>query len=326
MTRTVGTQADDVESTEVFSLHTPSMLAELLEVPVVAVRRWYRLGYLRSKRHVRRLPYFDFAEVAVARHLATLLNSGCSQATIDRKLRQLRSSLPEIERPISDPSVVVSGGQIVLRHGDCLSEPGGQLLIDFDETDQHIAQDPAVFSVESRSQYFERPEDAEIVALSACNQLQLEALKHEDRGELTQAAEIYRTLLMSRWPTAEVHYALADLLYRMGDLSAARERFYVAIELDEEYVEARASLGCVLAESGDCELAVAAFQGALEFDADYADVHYHLANTFERTGDRVGAEMHWRVFLALDPESLWADAVRAKLAELERSSDVVLTQ
>jgi len=69
----------------------------------------------------------------------------------------------------------------------------------------------------------------------------------------------------------------------MGDLSAARERYYAAIELDEEYVEARANLGSVLVENGELELAVAAFQGALAFHPDYADVHYHLANTLERS-------------------------------------------
>ena len=35
----------------------------------------------------------------------------------------------------------------------------------------------------------------------------------------------------------------------------------MAIELDEDYVEARANLGCVLAEWGQRELAIAAFEG-----------------------------------------------------------------
>jgi hypothetical protein len=47
----------------------------------------------------------------------------------------------------------------------------------------------------------------------------------------------------------------------------------MALELEEDFVEARANLGCVLAESGELELAVAAFRGALSLHPQYADVH-----------------------------------------------------
>ena len=64
----------------------------------------------------------------------------------------------------------------------------------------------------------------------------------------------------------------------------------MAIELDEDYVEARANLGCVLAETGQRDLAVAAFEGALRYHPDYADVHYHLAHTLDEMGRREQAE------------------------------------
>src|SRR5690606_32216673 len=102
---------------------------------------------------------------------------------------------------------------------------------------------------------FAAPPDADTEP-SPTTDLQQAALDHEDRGELAQAAEAYRVMLALEGPTAEGNFALADLLYRMGDLTAARERFYMAIELDEEYVEARGNLGCVLAENGELELAV----------------------------------------------------------------------
>jgi tetratricopeptide (TPR) repeat protein len=119
---------------------------------------------------------------------------------------------------------------------------------------------------------------------------------------------------MAAGPSAEIHFALADVLYRAGDLPAARERYYAALELDEEYVEARATLGCVLAELGDLELAAATFEGALGFHPDFADVHFHLANTLERLERHDEAEAHFRAFLELAPESPWADAARDRLA------------
>ena len=121
------------------------------------------------------------------------------------------------------------------------------------------------------------------------------------KGQLVAAAEMYRAALVSGGPAPEVCFALAELLYRMGDTSAARERYYMAIELDEEYVEARANLGCVLAEAGERELAVAAFEGALAFHDQYPDVHYHLARTLDDLDRRPEADRHWRAFLELAP-------------------------
>ena len=300
-------------------LYTPAMLAELLAVPVAAIRRWHRQGTLVACRSVRRLPYFDFGEVAVARHLAALYSGGCSLAVIDRKLAEFHRSMPNLARPLCDPSVVVSGRQLILRRGDELAEPGGQLLIDFDKPAVADLPSDLLLSVAAGLRARDAPAKAggqppaAAETLSTSEQLQFEALKLEDQGELPRAAETYRTLLMTVGPTAEVNFALADLLYRMGDLAAARERFYAAIELDEEYVEARANLGCVLAENGELDLAVAAFQGTLAFHADYADVHYHLANSLDRLQRQAEADLHWQTFLTLAPESPWAETARTRL-------------
>jgi len=69
-----------------------------------------------------------------------------------------------------------------------------------------------------------------------------------------------------------------------------------------------------LAETGQRELAVAAFEGALRFHPDYADVHYHLARTLDEIGQSVRAVEHWERFLALAPDSPWADEATQRLA------------
>ena len=107
---------------------------------------------------------------------------------------------------------------------------------------------------------------------------------------------------------------MTELLYRVGDLNGARERYYMAIELNEGYVEARANLGCVLVELGDLELALAAFRGALRYHPDYPDVHFHIARTLDRLGEDHEAEQHWKTFLRLAPESPWADEARQRLS------------
>jgi tetratricopeptide (TPR) repeat protein len=105
----------------------------------------------------------------------------------------------------------------------------------------------------------------------------------------------------------------------LGDLGAARERYYMAIELDEDYVEARANLGCVLAETQQHDLAAAAFTGALAYHPDYADAHYHLARTLDELGRRDEAEVHWRAFLDLTVDSPWALAATQRLGEAKEA-------
>jgi tetratricopeptide (TPR) repeat protein len=291
---------------DVQRLYTPAMLAELLGVRVAVIRRWQRRGLIVPRREVRRLAYFDFQEVAAARRLAELLAAGMSPKAIERKLESLARLLPGIERPLAQLSVIVEGKEILLRQGDGLIEPGGQLRFDFAASER---RDPAETAPPAAASL-----PLELAAVPETpEQLCQLAAELEESGQLHDAAEVYRAALAAGGPTAETCFQLAELLYRLGDPTAARERYYMAVELDEDYVEARANLGCVLAETGQPELAVAAFEGALRFHPDYADVHYHLARTLDDLGRGAEAAGHWRAFLDEAPDSPWADQARGRL-------------
>jgi len=96
-------------------------------------------------------------------------------------------------------------------------------------------------------------------------------------------------------------------------MPAARERYFMAIELDEDHAEARANLGCVLAEMGQRELAQAALEGAIACHGEYADAHFHLARLLDEAGRDADATTHWREFLTLAPESPWQEEARTRL-------------
>lgn len=297
-------------------LYTAAMLAELVRVPVAAIRQWHGRGALRAKREVRRLAYFDFEEVRVARKLAQLLHAGCSLSAVNRKLESLSRLLADLPRPLADPAVVVEGRRLFIRRGEGLAEPGGQLLIDFDVAKPQTADDAGPIAIPFVGQEALRQAPAGRgmgTHPRAADDLRALAADLEGSGQVAQAMEVYRAILFSDESTAEDHFALAELLYLGGDLSAARERYYVAIELDEDFVEARSNLGCVLAEEGELALAEAAFRGALEYHPDYADAHYHLARLLDRLNRSAEASRHWQLFMNLAPASPWADEARERL-------------
>ena len=224
--------------------------------------------------------------------------------------------------------MIVEGKQLLLRQGDGLIEPGGQLRLDFETA----AREQAPLSVETSEAELggEDADDAKparnsrrasLSALASPEEMRELATELEDEGELDLAAEMYRAALAAGGPNAECCFSLAELLYRMGDLGAARERYYMAVELDEDYVEARANLGCVLAETEQHDLAAAAFEGALAYHPDYADAHYHLARTLDELGRRDEAEVHWRAFLDLTVDSPWATTASERLAAAAPGDD-----
>lgn len=302
--------------------YTPVMLAELVHVPVRAIRHWHRKGHLRATRSVGRLPYFDFEEVRVAGRLAELFSTKSSLARIDRKLEEFARLLPDRLRPLTDAAVVISGSRLYVRRGESLTEPSGQLLLDFDapqdpSDNDHELDAPATIPLLSADAHpsTDLPDPGYLASTSAADDLRSLADELEEEGESAQAIELFRAILMSGQATAEDHFFLAELLYRSGDLAAARERYYSAIELDEDYVEARANLGCVLAEQGEAELAEAAFRGALEFHAEFADAHYHLARLLDALDRPLEASQHWQRFLNLAPASPWAEEALDRTAE-----------
>jgi tetratricopeptide (TPR) repeat protein len=299
---------------QVHRLYTPALLADLLGVPPAVIRRWHRRGLITPVREVRRLPYFDFSEVTTARRLAEMLAGGASPKTIERQLSALRRLLPGVERPLSQLSVIIEGRDLLLRQGDGLLEAGGQYRFDFESLDggerQTSGDSPGAKWDEAATVPFVG--DA-VDADASPEALARAAAECEDHGRLNEAADLYRAALAGGGPNAEYCFQLADVLYRLGDVAAARERYFAAVEIDEDYVEARANLGCILAEQGRLDLAIAAFEGALAFHDTYPDVRYHLARVLDEAGRPDEAETHWRAFLEIMPESPWAENARRRL-------------
>lgn len=293
-------------------LYTPAMLAQLLDVSIATIRRWHRRGLIAPVREVHRLPYFDFEEVVSARRIAGLIASGTAPHVIENKLVSLGELVPGASRSLAQLSVLVEGREVLLRQGEGLIEPGGQLRFDFDALEPEGESESEPTLPFSPLAVLEESSAGQMLP-STADELLDEAARCEEEGRLDESAEALRSWLISNGPTAEICFQIAELLYRMGDLTAARERYFMAIELNEDYVEARANLGCLLAELGDYELALAAFRGALRYHPDYPDVNFHLGRTLDDIDRTDEALPYWRRFLDLAPDSPWAEEARQRL-------------
>lgn len=302
-------------------LFTAVMLAEMVNLPLATIRLWDRKGLITPAKTVRNLSYYDFQEVLTAKALRDLLRGGLSANVIEKRLRSIERIFPDLQRPLAQLSLIVEGKDVLLRKEETLIDQRGQRRMDFEALESEHAPGEegrdflADFGVKDEPKIqngqplpildnlFAGPlPDAE----SLCEL----ALVAETEGNLHEALAMFRAALAAGGPHPKTCFHIAELLYRLGDLTAARERFYMVLELDEDYVEARANLGVVLAELGDWELAISSFLGALEHHPDYADVHYHLGMLYMQHNLREKAVGHFRTYLNIFPDSPWAERVR----------------
>ncbi len=332
-------QASEVDLSR---LYTPQILAKLLDVPVATIRRWQRRGLINPVHQINKLPYYDFQEIASARRIARWIQSGRSPAAIEQQLATIARTNGD-DRPLSQLSIIVEGQNVLLKAGEGLAASNGQLHFNFesefdpspsaaqrpqlkiadhsdDVEDQSIElSDPQGEGALPNVLPFVRLEDFSVSAISenefekSPDQFIQWATELEDQGDAASAAEVYRSMALAHGISPDINFRIAELLYQAGDLSAARERYYNAIELDESFVEARASLGCVLVELGQHDLAISAFKGALHYHRDFADVHFHLAQLLDETGKTEDATIHWEAFLDLAPKSPWAEEARLRM-------------
>jgi len=301
-------------------LYTVPMMAAVLGVPVAAVRHWQRGGLLEPLRRAGALEWFDFQQLVVGRRLSRLLTGGLSLREIDAKLATLAPG-GAAEAARAGGRIVTDGRRLSIRRDNRLVGAGGQLQFGFYAESLGNDDEPTIMPLTDAAPFRAHAQAGSEIDISlddadeptSMAELLDLAADLEAAGEFAEAAEAIRAVLQAEPPTAQVVFMLAELLYRAGDLTAARERYYAAVELDADHLEARASLGCVLAELHEHELAIAALEGVLRQQPDYADAHWHLAGVLEQVGKPDEATRHLRTFLALAPASPWAKLARERL-------------
>ena len=278
------------ESTQ--TLYTPSMLAKLTGLPLKILRRLQRERLLTPVRQVFRLCYFDREVILPLKIMHDMIEAGLSLSSALDRLRKIGRYKPE-----HLAAVHLEGKDLIFTSVDGTIDQNGQRRFPFVEEEAPVSMaepcDPLAI-LDSIFRENMESNDPVLLCEAAC--------ELETRGNLEGAADLCRAALAAGGGNPQINFQLAEILYQLGDLSAARERYFSAIELDEHFVEARANLGYVLAELGRDDLAAAAFRGALKLHPDYAEVRLHLGRLLKKQGLFDEAEEQFQLFKELMPE------------------------
>jgi tetratricopeptide (TPR) repeat protein len=305
------------EDADVQRLYTTAQLSRILRVPGRRIRSWVRRGLIQPIRTVHRLDYFDFRQMTELRMLRELTEGGVTIEEIRRSLEQLKRWLPEAERSLARLATLEGDPQLLVRVEGQLTEPSGQLRLDFEETDvavEGVEEVPTtVEDVIADEELIHEPVADDVAPeLSPAERFEV-AVELEEEGQLEEAVEAYEQAFTGGNESAEIAFNLGNVLFALGRADDAVEWFEVAIEQDPQYVEAWNNLASVHAEREEWEKAIAAGCRAVDLNFDYPDAHYNLAEAYQGAGRQQEARRHARIYLKFDPRSEWAAELRERL-------------
>lgn len=282
-------------------------VARIFDLQEARLRYWAQTGFVGPSVRRRGRAYYTFKDLIGIRLAKELLDKGLTLQRVRRNLDALRTTLPTVDRPLSELKVCTDGDHLVVVDENVPFEPhSGQVVMNF-----------AVASLSTQLAdvcSIERPttetED------QTAYQLFLDGCEAEAAGDPATAEVCYRNALKADGAIAAAHTNLGNVLYAGGRADEARTSYEKALELDPEQPEARFNLGNLLDDLGETELAIAELRHVCTRCPEFADAHYNLAAILARVGGVTQARTHFERYLALDPDSEWAVRARTRLDDL----------
>lgn len=301
-------------------LYTPAMLQKALDIPVSQIRTWERRGLIRAVKKVYRLPYFDFQQVSSVRRLMELLEAGVPRHEIEESLKKLEAIFPNLDRPLAQLDLLAQDHHLLFRDENGLVEPvSGQRFFEFPGK-KESSDDSAEEEMVSLSISEENADQAGPQFSSNPEQLFQEACQAQDENQLDLALQMFRFAAQQNPTHAEIHFHLAEILYRLDNTAGAIERYHLVVELDPHYLEAWTQLGCLYAEQQSYDIAANYFQTALAIHPEYPDAIFHLAESLKRLNRLEDAAVRWQEYLQFDSRGPWAESARQALENWQQAT------
>ncbi|MDQ3032127.1 MAG: tetratricopeptide repeat protein [Myxococcota bacterium] len=285
-------------------LYARAEVARLFGLPDSRLRYWERTGFLVPSAQVGARRLYTFQDLIGVRTAKSLLERGVPLRRVRKTVEALRTTLPDVVRPLNELRVLADGQSVIVRDDKSSFEPRtGQVVIDFDVRE---LRDDVVRVL--------RPDALDPARRRAAYEAYLEGCRlDEDESTLDRAESAYRRALDLDPMLANALTNLGNLRFRRGDSKEARELYDKALALDTDQPEAWYNLGFLAFERGDLEEAVRHFDRAASSDPGFADAHFNLAMALEEIGRSREARVHWETYLRLDPSGPWAEIAKRHL-------------
>jgi len=259
---------------------------------------WARLGLLRPKARWGER-FFSFADLVAVETLNRLAERRIPVRRLCRAMEALERQLGNAEAPLASLRVSTNGTQIVVHEsgrGKGPIEPlSGQFVLNF-----------AMAPLEKKIHALGKRTAEEWFELATIC---------ENKPEMLQeAAHAYGQAIAAEPGWLEAHINLGTALFQMGSHSESRDAFAAAVRLDPASALAHFNLGCASDRLGDTIAAIQEFRLAIARAPEMADAHLNLALSYEKSGDAADAQRHFATYLRHEPQGVWAEFARSRIA------------
>ena len=126
-------------------------------------------------------------------------------------------------------------------------------------------------------------------------------LEFHQRGNLAEAEQVYRQILLVDPAHADALHLLGTLAHQVGRSDIAVDLIGKAIAAERRQAAYHSNLGTALQALGRLDEAAVSFRNAMALKPDLAEAHMNLGTVLEAQGKHSDAEMRFRRALALKP-------------------------
>ena len=267
--------------------YSAAELAALSKLPTDVVEQLSMFGLIETRDGL-----CGFRDLAAARQVAQLLDSGIMLSVITRSLRDIRKWLPDARlsnlRLFPESSAQILVEQVLGR-----TDSKGQFVLPVSKPD--VADADVAFA---------------------------QAQAAEEAGDLSAAENLYRRVMKLDPNDPAAGLNLGNLLRDARRTVEAEAAYRWAVKADPKFAPAWHNLADLLDEGGRLAEAVGCQKRALDADPHYTDAMFNMALFLQRLGKHEELATWWRRYLERDCTSAWAERAKraVKYCEMQMAS------